>query len=60
VGIAQAFRSGIITQTSAMAPCPWISEAATLVKAFDIPIGVHGTLTCIEELGIELVSVEDL
>jgi hypothetical protein len=45
-GIAQSFRSGILTQASAMAPCPWISEAAALAKQLEIPIGVHGTLTC--------------
>jgi hypothetical protein len=45
-GIAQSFESGIVTQASAMAPCPWISEAAALAKQLEIPIGVHGTLTC--------------
>jgi hypothetical protein len=45
-GIAQSFRSGILTQASAMAPCPWIPEAAVLAKQLEIPIGAHGTLTC--------------
>ena len=45
-GIAQSFQSGILTQASAMAPCPWIPEAAALAKQLKIPIGAHGTLTC--------------
>jgi len=45
-GIAQSFQSGILTQASAMAPCPWISEAAALANELEIPVGVHGTLTC--------------
>ena len=45
-GIAQSFESGILTQTSVMAPCPWVSEAAALAAQLDLPIGVHGTLTC--------------
>jgi hypothetical protein len=27
LGIVETFQSGIVTQMSAMAPCPWISEA---------------------------------
>lgn len=46
LGIAESFRDGILTQASAMAPCPWISEAAALTKVLGIPIGAHGTLTC--------------
>ena len=45
-GIAECFQNGIVTQTSAMAPCPWISEAAALAADLDLPVGVHGTLTC--------------
>jgi predicted glycoside hydrolase/deacetylase ChbG (UPF0249 family) len=45
-GIAQSFQSGILTQTSMMAPCPWISEAAALAIDLDLPVGTHGTLTC--------------
>jgi hypothetical protein len=45
-GIAEAFRSGIVTQASMMAPCAWISEAAALARELELPIGVHGTLTC--------------
>ena len=45
-GIAQSFQSGILTQTSAMAPCPWISEAAALATDLNLPVGAHGTLTC--------------
>jgi hypothetical protein len=45
-GIAQGFQSGIVTQASAMAPCPWISEAAALARELELPVGAHGTLTC--------------
>lgn len=45
-GIAQSFQSGILTQTSAMAPCPWMSEAAALARELQLPVGAHGTLTC--------------
>ena len=45
-GIAQSFQSGIVTQTSAMSPCPWISEATALAKDLNLPVGTHGTLTC--------------
>jgi predicted glycoside hydrolase/deacetylase ChbG (UPF0249 family) len=45
-GIAQSFESGIVTQASTMAPCAWISEAVALAKQLEMPIGVHGTLTC--------------
>lgn len=46
LGIAESFRSGILTQTSTMAPCSWISEAVALACELEIPIGAHGTLTC--------------
>jgi predicted glycoside hydrolase/deacetylase ChbG (UPF0249 family) len=45
-GILRACRDGIVTQASAMAPCPWIGEAMTMAAAHRIPIGVHCTLTC--------------
>lgn len=45
-GIVESFRSGIITQASTMAPCPSILEAVALAHEFDIPVGLHGTLTC--------------
>ena len=45
-GIAQSFQYGIVTQTSVMAPCPWISEAVALAMDLDLPVGTHGTLTC--------------
>ena len=44
--IAQGFQAGMITQASTMAPCPWASEATALAIELNIPIGVHGTLTC--------------
>ncbi len=46
VGIAQAFRAGTLTQASVMAPCPWVSEAFAIANELDMPVGVHGTLTC--------------
>ncbi len=46
VGTMQAFREGILTQTSTMAACPWFTEAAALARESGIPLGVHQTLTC--------------
>jgi hypothetical protein len=45
-GVVHAFRDGILTQASAMAPCPWFPEAAALARRHGIPVGLHGTLTC--------------
>jgi chitin disaccharide deacetylase len=46
VGTMQGFQDGILTQASAMAPCPWFAEAAALARESGIPLGVHQTLTC--------------
>ena len=46
VGIARAFREGILTQAAVMAPCPWFFEAARLARHDGIPVGMHCTLTC--------------
>ncbi|GAA3143381.1 hypothetical protein GCM10010530_73900 [Kribbella aluminosa] len=46
IGTMQAFREGILTQASAMAPCPWFPEAAALARESGIPLGMHQTLTC--------------
>jgi predicted glycoside hydrolase/deacetylase ChbG (UPF0249 family) len=45
-GIKRAFTEGIVTTASAMAPCPWFTEAAKITKDIGIPVGVHQTLTC--------------
>jgi hypothetical protein len=45
-GIAAAFRDGIVTTSSAMAPCPWFGEAVEIATDLRIPLGVHQTLTC--------------
>jgi predicted glycoside hydrolase/deacetylase ChbG (UPF0249 family) len=45
-GIAAAFRDGIVTTSSAMAPCPWFGEAIEIAMELAIPLGVHQTLTC--------------
>lgn len=45
-GTVQAFREGIVTQTTMMVPCPWFDEGVALAREHDIPIGVHLTLTC--------------
>ena len=45
-GIALAASDGILTQASVMAPTPWFSEGAALVRRHDIPVGLHVTLTC--------------
>lgn len=44
--IVHAFRHGIVTVTSTMAPCPWFPEAARLAVQESLPVGVHQTLTC--------------
>jgi len=46
VGVAEAFRNGILTQAAMMVPCPWFMEAARLARANEIPVGMHATLTC--------------
>jgi predicted glycoside hydrolase/deacetylase ChbG (UPF0249 family) len=45
-GVARAFREGIATQTSVMAPCPWIAEGLEMARRDALPAGVHCTLTC--------------
>ena len=45
-GIVAAFLDGILTQTSAMVPCPWFDEAAALSRQHGLPTGMHCTLTC--------------
>jgi len=45
-GIQRAFTDGIVTTTSAMAPCPWFAEAIEIAKDIEIPVGAHLTLTC--------------
>jgi len=45
-GIRRAYEDGIATMASAMAPCPWFTEAMTIAKRTGIPLGVHQTLTC--------------
>jgi len=45
-GIVRAFREGILTQATMMAPCPWFPEAVTLAHEHRIPVGLHTTLTC--------------
>ena len=45
-GIRRAFTEGIVTTTSAMAPCPWFGGAAEIAKETEIPVGAHLTLTC--------------
>jgi hypothetical protein len=45
-GIAAAFSEGIVTTSSAMAPCPWFGEAVEMARDLGIPLGAHQTLTC--------------
>jgi chitin disaccharide deacetylase len=45
-GIRLAFTDGIVTTATAMAPCPWFGEAATIAAELAIPLGAHQTLTC--------------
>jgi len=45
-GIVAGFLDGIVTQSSAMVPCPWFDEAAALARRHQLPTGMHCTLTC--------------
>jgi predicted glycoside hydrolase/deacetylase ChbG (UPF0249 family) len=45
-GVRRAFTDGIVTTTSAMAPCPWFTEAIEIATDIKIPVGAHLTLTC--------------
>lgn len=45
-GIRRAYEDGIATVSSAMAPCPWFTEAVTIARRTGIPLGAHQTLTC--------------
>jgi predicted glycoside hydrolase/deacetylase ChbG (UPF0249 family) len=45
-GIQRSYEQGIVTQTTAMAPCPWIDEGARFAKSSGILVGMHSTLTC--------------
>jgi predicted glycoside hydrolase/deacetylase ChbG (UPF0249 family) len=45
-GIERAFLEGVLTQTTAMAPCPWIDEAARIAGRLGAVVGMHSTLTC--------------
>ncbi|MGB8648221.1 MAG: ChbG/HpnK family deacetylase [Anaerolineae bacterium] len=45
-GIVRAFTDGILTSSNVMAPCPAFKAGAELVRAHQIPVGMHATLTC--------------
>lgn len=45
-GVRLAYREGIATVASTMAPCPWFAEAARIATEERIPLGLHQTLTC--------------
>ena len=44
-GIAAAWTDGILSQTTAMVPCPWFTEGAAKAIAAGIPTAVHMTMT---------------
>jgi predicted glycoside hydrolase/deacetylase ChbG (UPF0249 family) len=44
-GIAAAWTSGILTQVTVMAPCPWFAEGARVARDLGMPTAVHTTLT---------------
>jgi len=46
LAVVRAFRQGILTSASAIAPAPWFDEAMELACRYGIPVGVHATLTC--------------
>lgn len=43
-GIERAFLEGVLTQTTAMPPCPWIDEAARISRRIEATVGMHCTL----------------
>jgi predicted glycoside hydrolase/deacetylase ChbG (UPF0249 family) len=45
-GVERALLEGVLTQATAMAPCPWIDEAARISARVGVTVGMHGTLTC--------------
>ena len=45
-GILAAYDEGILTQTTAMAPCPWWPEGVKMAMEAGLPVGMHSTLTC--------------
>jgi len=45
-GVLRGFREGILTQSTLMAPAPWLDEAVAMAKAHDIPVGVHLVAAC--------------
>lgn len=45
IGILSAYTEGILTQTTAMAPCPWWAEGISLAKDAGLAVGMHATLT---------------
>lgn len=46
LAVARAFRQGVLTSASVIAPAPWFDEAVELARRYGIPLGVHLTLTC--------------
>jgi len=44
-GIRKAFTEGILTQATAMAPCPAFDDGAAMAVELGIPCGVHTTFT---------------
>lgn len=45
VGILTAYTEGILTQTTAMAPCPWWGEGVAMAMRAGLAVGMHATLT---------------
>lgn len=45
-GILQGFQKGLLHSSNFMASGPWLPEAIRLTKQYNLPIGVHLTLTC--------------
>jgi len=45
-GTLRAMRQGVVGSSNFLVPCPWFSEALSLAREHQLPIGIHLCLTC--------------
>lgn len=45
-GILRGFTNGVLQSSNFMATTPWFPEAVKIARDYNLPIGVHLTLTC--------------